>query len=384
MKKNFTKNSFTTFLAMFCTIGLFAQGPFTGKPRYQILTTQSNATLGIIQVEMFPTIAPAHVRNFDSLVNNKFYDTIAFHRVVPGFVIQGGDPNSRHGPVSSWGFGQPGQPMVKAEFSVVKHVRGILSAARLANNINSATSQFFICVATASNLDGNYSIYGRVTSGMNTVDAIVNTPTVVGTQRPVNKIEMFVTYIGSNDTIPQPPALVSPSNYSVGCDTQVVALKWNKVSDGLIYTYYISHDSLFSDTVKTGNLTTFSTNFLFPEVGMKYYWKVRVNNGGHFNESPVWNFTTAFPFVDTTGLPALRSDQKVKVYPNPSKEKFTFADLQKGSRIEVFNLEGKKVHESMVRDRLTQVDLGELVKGTYLYKVTAMGGGKAEGKLILE
>src|SRR5437868_7957173 len=159
MKKNYSSvaaNSFTAFcILFFLTTELFSQFTYTytGKPRFQIVTTQASATLGVIHVELFPTIAPRHVRNFDSLVSKQFYDTTAFHRVVPGFVIQGGDPNSRSGPVSTWGYGQPGQPTVKAEFSVARHERGILSAAR-SNNINSATSQFFICVAPACNLYG--------------------------------------------------------------------------------------------------------------------------------------------------------------------------------------------------------------------------------------
>src|SRR6185369_17262738 len=120
-------------------------GIYTGKPQYKIHTTRAGIPLGDIFIELYPTLAPHHVRNFDSLVSYSFYDTTAFHRVVPGFVIQGGDPNSRHGAPSTWGYGQPGQPTVNAEFSnFLKHKKGVLSAAR-STNINSATSQFFIC-----------------------------------------------------------------------------------------------------------------------------------------------------------------------------------------------------------------------------------------------
>src|ERR1044071_3455603 len=112
---------------------------FSGKPIYEINAKRNNVSLGIIRVELFPTIAPKHVINFDSLVSFKFYDTTAFHRVIPNFMIQGGDPNSRHGPTSTWGQGQPSQPKVPAEFSpYLSHLRGTLSAARLSNNINSA------------------------------------------------------------------------------------------------------------------------------------------------------------------------------------------------------------------------------------------------------
>src|SRR6218665_4117685 len=109
---------------------------YTGKPRFQILTRRNfTDTLGIINIELFPNIAPLHTRNFDSLVSTGFYDSTAFHRVVPGFVIQGGDPNTRSGLPITWGQGDPSQPTVNAEFSAARHLRGILSAARLQNNI---------------------------------------------------------------------------------------------------------------------------------------------------------------------------------------------------------------------------------------------------------
>src|SRR4051812_17255131 len=97
---------------------------YTGKPTFQILAVRAGTTIGTINIELFPLIAPLHTINFDSLTSAQFYDTTAFHRVIPGFVIQGGDPNSRHGPTSTWGQGQPGQPTVMAEFSSLKHKRG--------------------------------------------------------------------------------------------------------------------------------------------------------------------------------------------------------------------------------------------------------------------
>ena len=115
--------------------------------------------------------APRAVAYWDSLVGVQFFDSTAFHRVVPGFVVQGGDPNSRRGPRSTWGFGQPNQPNVPAEFSALSHERGILSAAR-DMNINSANSQFFICVAAARFLNGQYTVVGKVIKGMEIVDQI--------------------------------------------------------------------------------------------------------------------------------------------------------------------------------------------------------------------
>lgn len=127
---------------------------------------------GRIVLMFLPDKAPKHVASFKKLANAKFYDNTAFHRVIPGFMIQGGDPNSdpkrAAGPA---GTGGPGFT-VKAEFNDVKHVRGILSAAR-SQDPDSAGSQFFICVATAESLDGQYTAYGRVVSGMEVADKIV-------------------------------------------------------------------------------------------------------------------------------------------------------------------------------------------------------------------
>ncbi|MFM8950405.1 MAG: peptidylprolyl isomerase [Bacteroidota bacterium] len=165
----------------------FAQG--IDKPQYQILTKRAGAYLGTINIELFPLIAPLHTHNFDSLVNDQFFDSTAFHRVVPGFVIQGGDPNTISGPISTWGQGQPWQQNVPAEFNAVRHVRGIIGAAR-DNDPNSANSQFYICVANATFLDGNYTVYGKVTTGMNIVDTIVSSPRNAN-DVPLQKIEMF-------------------------------------------------------------------------------------------------------------------------------------------------------------------------------------------------
>ena len=263
---------------------------FTGKPQYQITTTRAGVFLGNIFVELFPNIAPLAVKNFDSLVSKQFYDSTAFHRVIPGFMIQGGDPNSRHGLKSTWGYGDPNQPTVPAEFSAAQHVRGILSAAR-ETDINSANSQFFICVAPAPWLDGQYSIYGHVTSGMNWADTIVKSPRDVN-DNPNQKIEMFITYLGSNDTVPNAPALTLPLYAAVGVST-TPTLKWNAVNDAIIYQVEVATDSLFVNKVisKDAPLGTYAASGL---LGLKkYYWRVRTNNGGNFSAySPIWNFTT--------------------------------------------------------------------------------------------
>ncbi len=158
--------------------------------RYEITVTQKDHELGKMIIELFPEIAPKHVRNFDSLVSIKFYDGTAFHRVIPGFMIQGGDPNSKDKPKNQWGYGDPSQTTVPAEFNSTKHVRGILSAAR-SQNPNSATSQFFIMTSDAPHLDGQYTAYGKVISGIEVADKIVNSPRDPN-DNPLDKISMKI------------------------------------------------------------------------------------------------------------------------------------------------------------------------------------------------
>lgn len=135
-----------------------------------LLTTN----LGTITVRFFEDKAPNHVANFKKLAREGFYDGTKFHRVIPGFMVQGGCPNTRDGDRSTHGMGGP-KERVKAEFNDVKHVRGVLSAART-QDPNSAGSQFFLMVKDSPHLDGQYSAYGQVLEGMDVVDKIVNLP----------------------------------------------------------------------------------------------------------------------------------------------------------------------------------------------------------------
>ena len=129
---------------------------------------------GIIKAELYPEVAPNTVNNFISLINKGFYNGVIFHRVIPGFMIQGGDPKGQ-------GIGGPGYS-IKGEFTQnrfennLKHDRGVLSMARTMNP-NSAGSQFFIMVEKAPHLDGQYASFGKVIEGMEVADAIVNTKT---------------------------------------------------------------------------------------------------------------------------------------------------------------------------------------------------------------
>ena len=129
---------------------------------------------GDIVLRFFPDVAPKHVENFKSLAANGVYDGVKFHRVIPGFMIQSGDPNSKNDNRGDDGTGGAG-PGVDAEFTSVPHKRGILSMAR-SNNPNSARSQFFICVSDSAMLDNKYSVFGLVVEGMEVADAIVNLP----------------------------------------------------------------------------------------------------------------------------------------------------------------------------------------------------------------
>jgi len=129
---------------------------------------------GTIKFEFFEDKAPGHVKNFKDLANKNFYDGTTFHRVIPGFMIQGGDPNSKSDNRSSHGTGGPGYS-IDAEFNDVKHERGVLSMAR-SQDPNSAGSQFYICVKDSFFLDGQYTAFGRVIEGMDVADKIVNEP----------------------------------------------------------------------------------------------------------------------------------------------------------------------------------------------------------------
>src|SRR5262245_8382622 len=134
-------------------------------------------SMGTITIELLPELAPEHVKNFIELANSGFYNGTKFHRVIPGFMIQGGDPNSKTPDVASWGTGS-GPRMLKAEFSPAdkaSHVRGMVSMAR-SNDPNSASCQFFIVQSDSTFLDAKYSIFGKVTTGMEVVDAIANSP----------------------------------------------------------------------------------------------------------------------------------------------------------------------------------------------------------------
>ena len=147
---------------------------------------------GKIGVEFFEDKAPGHVKNFKDLAKKGFYDGTIFHRVIPGFMVQGGDPNTKSDDRSNHGLGGPGYS-IKAEFNDTPHKRGILSMAR-SQDPNSAGSQFFIVVKDAAFLDGQYTAFGKVLSGMAVADQIVNAPRD-RRDNPNERIEMKVKVI---------------------------------------------------------------------------------------------------------------------------------------------------------------------------------------------
>ena len=135
----------------------------------KVYVARLDTTAGPIVLELYPKLAPHHVNNFVFLAKEGYYNGVIFHRVIPGFMIQGGDPTGT-------GMGGPGYE-IKAEFNDTKHVRGVLSTARKGNDVNSAGSQFFIMHGTAPSLDNQYTVFGKVIEGLETVDKIANAPT---------------------------------------------------------------------------------------------------------------------------------------------------------------------------------------------------------------
>jgi len=148
--------------------------------------------LGNLELRFFPEVAPNHVNNFIELAKKGFYNGTIFHRVIPGFMIQGGDPNSKDPDRSKHGMGGPGYQL-KAEFNDKPHKRGTLSMAR-ASHPDTAGSQFFICVADAPFLDRKYTVFGEVVSGIEVADRIVSQPRDRN-DNPLERIEMKVKII---------------------------------------------------------------------------------------------------------------------------------------------------------------------------------------------
>ena len=150
---------------------------YTSYPKRRLVIETKQ---GRIECQLFEKLAPKHVAHFSALASSHFFDSTTFHRIMPGYMIQGGDPNSKDDDLSNDGYGQPGMETVPAEFSSLHHDRGIISTARKPDDENSATSQFFIMVDDRHSFDKHYTIWGQVMDGMDVVDKIVHLPKVQG------------------------------------------------------------------------------------------------------------------------------------------------------------------------------------------------------------
>ena len=171
----------------------------SSKEDYAIIST----SYGDMTVQFFEGAAPKHVESFKAHVNNGFYNGTIFHRVIPGFMIQGGDPNTKGENKASYGTGGHAAKYygigdeedsktwnLPAEFNNIKHSRGILSMAR-SNDPNSGGSQFFICAATVPHLNGKYTVFGQVVEGDEIIDQIINLPRDAR-DNPNRRVEMSV------------------------------------------------------------------------------------------------------------------------------------------------------------------------------------------------
>lgn len=165
----------------------WAEEATTAKPAPHVML---KTKFGEMEIVLFPDLAPKHVESFLKLAESGFFNGTIFHRIIPGFMIQGGDPLTKD-PAnrSRYGTGGPGYT-VPAEFNKVVHEKGILSAARTADP-NSAGSQFFIMVDKAPHLDGQYTVFGEVVKGVEVADTIVGQPRDLR-DNPVERIEMTI------------------------------------------------------------------------------------------------------------------------------------------------------------------------------------------------
>jgi peptidyl-prolyl cis-trans isomerase B (cyclophilin B) len=188
------KKLLLSLVTIFAVCGAFAQAEEKPKPEETPVSNPTDdvavitTSEGVMVLEFWPDVAPKHVENFKKLAKEGFYDGTAFHRVIKGFMIQGGDPNTKdESKQALWGTGGPGWK-VNAEFNERAHVRGVLSMAR-SGDPNSAGSQFFICHGNPSSLNGQYTAFGKLIKGDETLEKIATTPT--GAQdRPAKRMNV--------------------------------------------------------------------------------------------------------------------------------------------------------------------------------------------------
>ena len=201
------KSKFLILAAILTFIGVSCMN-MTHEERVAVISTKH----GDMVVEFYPDVAPMHVESFIALAEEEYFNRTTFHRVIPGFVIQGGDPNSKldnralHGTGGRagkfFGLGDENDPstwLIPAEFNDIPHTKGILSMART-NDPNSASSQFFVCHDNAPFLDKNYTVFGKVIKGLEVIDLIVNSEKDMN-DNPLEKIEMTVLMKDKSEVI---------------------------------------------------------------------------------------------------------------------------------------------------------------------------------------
>lgn len=189
---------FLVLILIFLVIGVIIMN-YEKESEVAVISTN----FGDMVVEFYPDIAPMHVESFMALANEEYFNGTTFHRVIPGFMIQGGDPNSRNENRATHGTGgragkffglgneeDPSTWLIPQEFSDTPHVKGILSMART-NDPNSASSQFFVCHDNANFLDNNYTVFGKVIDGLDIIDEIANVAKDQN-DNPLERVEMSI------------------------------------------------------------------------------------------------------------------------------------------------------------------------------------------------
>lgn len=213
MKKLFLNCSLFLLLGAALAPAAETNQPAAAKPELKAEETKPAAgkevavlktSAGEMVLEFWPDVAPGHVENFKKLAKQGFYDGVCFHRVIPGFMIQGGDPKTKdESQKAEWGTGGPGYT-IKAEFNNRIHERGVLSMAR-SGHPDSGGSQFFICHGPGSspnlrNLNGKYTAFGKLIKGDDVLEKIATTPTE-GPDRPVTRVNIDSIKIVPADSI---------------------------------------------------------------------------------------------------------------------------------------------------------------------------------------
>ncbi len=200
------------FAIMMAIISLILIGVFIMNYEKETEVAVISTKYGDMIVEFYPDVAPMHVESFVALANEQYFDGTTFHRVIPDFVIQGGDPNSKlenrslHGTGGRagkfFGIGDENDSstwLIPQEFNSIAHEKGVLSMART-NDPNSASSQFFVCHGDPSFLDNNYTVFGKVIQGLEVIDSIANVEKDMN-DNPLEKIEMTVKMMKRSEVL---------------------------------------------------------------------------------------------------------------------------------------------------------------------------------------